>query len=360
MERTPYFLAALIALLFLSGCASKGADSGATEPEPNPATQSGSFTPSSSAKKYYDRVNTEGKRNEVLNLLRAGLVSFELQDFQAAEVAFSRAIATIESVYTQNQNDKKAQKRRKKLKFTAKENFVGDDYERVMAYYYRGLVYLAQARYRDAIGSFKGGLQQDAMAGKDNVTPDFAAMEWLSGWAARCLEHSGNFSYQSSRAFTSAAAMNSLLETPPESDNFLLLAETGSSPVKVASDEKRDAVSYEQGDSIALEYFIANNSAYKVVEAADIFYQARSRGGTLLTHIPGKKPADVRYWDNLPDRLFLGTATMPDVSYISTIEVSDDRANSIKVYRTDGICGFAWLRSHSAASIPAIHVNARN
>lgn len=380
----------------------------------------------SKLKGMYRSVLEEGDRNRVLNNLRIGIAELQLKNIPAAKRLFDEAIIEIEALYA---DDPAAKKARSRYSGEAIKNYKGEGYERVMAFYYMGLIYLIESDYENAAATFRSASLQDSMAEADEYTVDFASMDWLAGWATQCLEHEGNYGYDKQKEFDGAARIRSELEQPNDSDNFLLIAELGSSPVKIASGEHKENLTYKPGEKSSIEYFIVNDSAYKAIQAEDIYFQSSTRGGRLVDMINAGKAsfkdstasasetagnvasgtlmatnigmqthiasgnfdqasqfgtiglglslaasifsgvsgsmsknaiahADIRYWDNLSDKLYFGTATLKDVSYVTNIETSNPDVGRYTTYFSDGVCGLALVRSHSALDVPDSHVNA--
>ena len=65
--------------------------------------------------------------------------------------------------------------------------------------------------------------------------------------------------------------------------------------------------------------------------------------------------ADVRYWDNLPDRVFIATAKVDEVpetvNFSFRAEDASARDYEMQVHKGAN-CSFAWGRTHSALNIP--------
>lgn len=182
-------------------------------------------------KKHFLVTLTQGPRNQVLNDMRLGLASMELGDTALAEHLFDDALAGIETVYADNPEAAKA---RGLFTRELSKDFKGEPYERAMAYYYRGLLYMRAGDYDNARASFKGGFIQDSFAEEDQNRADFGLLQFLQGWASRCR---GN-TVTAEEDFKDFKAINDKLPLPADSDNTLVLVETGSAPVK-----------YSQGDS---------------------------------------------------------------------------------------------------------------
>ena len=175
-------LAALALTLALGGCATM--DSRFKEVDVQPAVLAlyleGKPEP---LKPHYATLMRQGQRNAVLNEMRIGLGAAELGARAAAAESFDHALGAIEAVYADTETAAKA---RSLWSAEAYKDFKGEPYERAMAYYYRGLLYLRDGDYENARASFKGGMLQDAFAEEEQNRSDFALLAFLEGWASRC------------------------------------------------------------------------------------------------------------------------------------------------------------------------------
>lgn len=169
----------------------------------------------------------EGERNRVLNLDRAGLAALEMGDDAVAAASLDQALERIEAIYA---NNPKAVKARSKFVKEATKDFKGEPYERAMAFYYRGVVYLRAGDYENARASFQQGQLQDAMAEDQQYKSDYASFEVLSGWASQCL---GDMS-RAEDFYAAAKALRSDVVVPGPQDKVLLLADMGLGPQKYA------------------------------------------------------------------------------------------------------------------------------
>lgn len=360
-------------------------------------------------RRLYAGVLTQGHRNLVLNHMRAGLAAMESGANDVAERSFDIALENIEAIYA---NNPQAEQARSKFVKENIKDFKGEPYERAMAYYYRGLLYLQEGDYENARASFQGGMLQDTMAEQETYRQDYALLAFLEGWASMCL---GDMS----TAREHLAEAREYEEHMPDltaDRSLLLVAETGNAPVKVAEGEHRERLRFARGRGFS-ETGVAFDYMGRIifgVPVEDIFWQASTRGGREVDAILAGKAlfkddadatgdalvgaglttaylgagyrndtamvaggamalvglfakavssattpqADIRYWDNLPDAVHLATAEAAAETESVRVSFFDAEGNELadleKIVPVvhAGPCSIAWARSRSALSVP--------
>lgn len=354
-------------------------------------------------KPLYKTLFTDGERNAVLNFQRLGLAAMDEGYWKDAEAAFDGALSRIERIYADN---KQAAAARSVFHNEANKDFKGEPYERAMAYYYRGLLYLRAGDYDNARASFKSGEYQDTVSETESYRSDFAVLNYLVGWSYHCQGSSGS----ADEAFAAAAAAQPGLARPGASDSLLVIAELGSGPVKVRDGTQAQKLVFDTGvdDGLTAAAFdLPNGKTVKTVEATNVHYQATTRGGRAIDGIlqgkanfkettgtignvamqtslmqmsngqnnsalgmagvgmmfslfsgAAKTQADIRGWDSLPNRLTVGTASgvaepaAAKVRYLAGTAVQGASAPAAMTGKS-GKCSIAWSRSTSSAGISA-------
>ncbi len=408
--------------------------------------------------RLYVPVLTQGQRNAVLNHMRIGLAAMDLGLRDTAERSLDTALDGIEAIYADNPEAAQARE------FFTKENikdFKGEPYERVMTYYYRGLLYLMKGDYENARASFKGGMFQDMQTETEGVDPDFALMAFLEGWASQCNGDVG----LAEEAFTEARRLGATMpgETDPELENLriaiaqstdqeqkaalsqamrdmktqkradalasgfsryeppasdhdlLVVAESGAAPAKVATGEYDEKLTFARSDTdgVASVRVLQGQSKVTLPPSEDIYLQATTRGDRPVDFILDNKAtfksttgtigdvalhagtaaaayagmsgdsdaaiaalailaigamakaaeaaatpdADVRSWDNLPDKVFVTTMKAEDSATVE-VQYTDDSGQAIPGFGgpveviDGGKCKLAWTRTRSALDIP--------
>ncbi|MBF6023225.1 hypothetical protein [Lysobacter niastensis] len=346
---------------------------------------------------FYKTLYLDGEHNAVLNFQRLGLAAMEAGAWAEAEWAFDEALARIEAVYGKTSIASDA---RSKWNAEGIKDFKGEPYERVMAYYYRGLLYLREGDYQNARASFMAGEFQDTLSEAEEFQGDFALMNYLSGWSSYCMGDT----VQAGDAFAVAKQVNSAVQMPGK-ENTLLIADLGRGPVKMARGTQHKllafAESMDAGRGEQAHAAIAGNAQQRPLsEYSDVYFQATTRGGRAFDAIldgkaslknnlvrtygvgealtqsgmPAlqlaglaiavvsggvggqvKSQADTRVWDTLPDHVSLGLAKVEPTAAISFSFDGNESAapGPTPVMRAHhGQCGIAWSRSRSALAVP--------
>lgn len=228
----------------------------------------------------YRSVLTGGPRNRVLNQMRAGLAAFEVGADKAAAASFDDALNYIEAIYADNPAAEKA-----RSTFTPErtKDFKGESYERAMAFFYRGLLFLGEGDYGNARAVFQGGQLQDAFAEDQRYQSDFALLDLLSGWASQC---EGN-TVLARDFYARAAQARPGIFIPNPNDRVIAIADIGLPPTKVGDGEYGEYLTYLPAERVAedIAVFVANGVGYQAISGEDLYWQASTRGGRQVDKI---------------------------------------------------------------------------
>lgn len=364
----------------------------------------------------YESVLTGGKRNRVLNQMRAGLAAFEAGADGIAAQSFDDALNRIEAFYADNPT---AEKARSTFVPERSKDFKGEAYERAMAFYYRGLLFLAEGDYGNARAVFQGGQLQDAFAEDQRYQSDFAILDVLSGWASQC---EGN-TVLAREFYQRATEARPGIYIPDPSDRMLGIADIGLPPLKIGDGEYGEYLTYLPPEYVPEKkaVFIVDGVGHDATFGEDIYWQASTRGGrqvdsilagkaqfkdvatgvgvasllitdvaldvalysyyeddsdaalgvaagaavigiaSLLMADAARPEADTRYWDNLPAHI--DYVSLPHGAVPTEVAFIDDRGSVLGSLtpriRVDpkGVCGLAYARSRHANDIPATPPN---
>ena len=108
--------------------------------------------------------------------MRIGTSALQMGYYDLAKMCFDQCLNYIEAVYADNEKAKQA---RSLWYEEGMKDFKGEPYERVMAYYYRGLLYIQDSDFENARACFKAGVIQDAFAEERQHQCDFALLLFL-------------------------------------------------------------------------------------------------------------------------------------------------------------------------------------
>lgn len=353
----------------------------------------------------YRTLFTGGERNAVLNFQRLGLAAMDRGYWSDAEQAFDAALQRIEAVYAKNQQ---AEAARSTFRMESNKDYKGEPYERAMAYYYRGLLYLRSGDYDNARASFRTAEYQDTVSEAEEFKSDFAVMNYLVGWTYHCQNQPG----MAQEAFGFAAQAQPGLTAPAPDNHLLMVAEYGQSPTKVragAQSEKMTFAAPPASAETAARFTFGDQASFDAVPASSVQYQATTRGGravdailngkaefkattnavgsaltnTSLMSMAGgdfsggavgmagvgmlfsllssaaKTQADIRMWDRLPDMISVATAQAAPGDDLSKARVdylggADTLATKAPLMATqNGACSIIWSRSQAEAAVPA-------
>jgi len=228
----------------------------------------------------YQTLFEEGARSQVLNLMVIGKTAFNHGDLDAAADAFDDAILKVESIYGPSESALRA---RSLWYEEGSKEFKGEPYERSLLYYYRGLIYLAKEDFENARASFLNSIMQDAFAEEEQHRSDFGSQLFLIGWASM---KSGS-PLLSQQAFDELKTIDPDFTPPPSSHDVLIIAESGSSPRKLADGVGHHQLIYKRGKKIIDKQvkFEVENATLMLGVNEDIYWQASSRGGRQIDRI---------------------------------------------------------------------------
>mgnify|MGYP000517578156 CR=1 FL=1 len=269
-------------------------------------------------------------------------------------------------------NDADAQKARGLFGSESSKVFIGEPYERVMAYYYRGLLYWRDGEPDNARACFRSAQLIDSDAESAAYKSDYVLLDYLDGLASAKLAADGRDAF----ARAQANAKNKTLPAYAPSANVLVFAEYGAGPRKYGGGEFGEELKFFTKDSPAQSATLSvNGQTVRLPAYDDLNFQATTRGGRVMDHILGGKAvfkrntdvvgdvaltgaviasnqrgrdadnvalalgavglisklasaattprADLRMWDNLPQRLSFAAFRLAPGEYPATLEFQD-------------------------------------
>jgi hypothetical protein len=311
-------------------------------------------------------------RDKVLWQYRTAAAAIRRGQFDIARRYLDDALLTLGGIYGK---DKSARQSRGYFREEARKTFIGEPYERVMAYYYRGLLYWMDGEPDNARACFRSAQLEDAGTEDEHYAADYAILDYLDGLATAKLGGDG------SEAFRRAEKVSRLSKLPPYNlqANVLILLEFGLGPTKYAGGEYGEQLRFRDNPSPPRTATI-NVNGQKLLAGAcdDLFFQATTRGGRMMDFVLGNKAvfksttsavgdvgilsgaallgtqrgrnsaadevglgllaagllskafsaattpeADIRAWDNLPRYLTFASVELPPGQHAAIIEFQD-------------------------------------
>ncbi len=306
-------------------------------------------------------------RDRVLWEYRLAAAAMRQGKFDLAKQNLDDALLTLGGIYGK---DKDAAKARSYFHAEAKKTFIGEPYERSMAYIYRGILYWMDGQPDNARACFRSAEFEDSDVENHQYAGDWVLPEYLDGLATTELGGDG------SDAFKRAQADAKGVKLPPydTKHNALFFIEFGPGPTKYATGRYKEELRFHNPVSpVASAELKVDALTIPIAPTDDVGFQAITRGGRVMDHILGNKAvfksatdtagnvaligglataaasenrtaqevglgialaglvskvvsaatvpeADTRSWDNLPHYLSFASVPLPVGQHVATIE----------------------------------------
>ena len=338
-----------------------------------------------------DRAPAVADKDRVLHDYVAAASALRRGQDAEAKARLDDAISRIGGIIT---NDAAAARARGLFSAESDKTFIGEPYERVMAYYYRGLLYWRDGEPDNARACFRSGQVIDSDPNQERYEADYVLLDYLEGLATVKLGGDGTDAL--ARARRHAGERLPLPDYAPGA-NVLIFAEYGYGPRKFAAGAYGEQLRFRTDDSPTRSARLILDNGRRVIPLPawdDLHFQATTRGGRVMDHILGNKAvfkattsaaadvalagsmiaaqearrrdrqgrsedsanatalglgvlgligkiaagatqtqADTRQWHNLPQRLGFAALTLPPGQYLGRIEFLD-RSGAVLATRT--------------------------
>jgi hypothetical protein len=223
-------------------------------------------------------------RDRVLWQYRVALTALRRGDYDEAKHQLDEAITRIGGIYTSDADAKKA---RSFFHSEAKKTFIGEPYERVMAYFYRGMLYWMDGEPDNARACFRSAQLQDGDAEKHEYAADYVLLDYLDGFATAKLNGDGSDEFN--RAVKNARGAS---QPPPynKKANVLVFMEFGRGPKKFATGAHSEQLRFSENQSAARTINLrVDSQQFPLIAYDDLQWQATTRGGREMDHILANK-----------------------------------------------------------------------
>lgn len=249
-----------------------------------------------------------GEPDEVVNLMRLGLAAMAGKDDLLAADCMDTCILRIEELYGPG---KDATKRRKRFFEAANDatkndykeevkHFRGEPYERMMVYYYRGLLYASSGDRENARACWSNGIMQDAIAEEEQNRCDFAPLEVLCAWES-VRTHSESLAENSEKRLKE---LGSEVLLPEPGQNVLVIVQAGNGPVKTRTGNHGQLLTFSCGQpssmpAAASVRLLVENRTFRLKNLGSLCWQASTRGGRAIDGILAHKAIWKGEWEGI-------------------------------------------------------------
>lgn len=188
--------------------------------------------------------------------------------------------------------------------------FIGEPYERAMAYFYRGILYWKDGEADNARACFRSAEFVDSEAEGAEHRGDYALFDYLDGYATAMLGGDGSDAHARAEASYKAP-----LPAYDPGANLLVFADWGQGPRKIAGGERGEELRFAPVESRARRALLtALGKNVSLPPWDDLYWQARTRGGRLMDHVLGNKAIFQENAENVGDAAMVGSAISADRS----------------------------------------------
>lgn len=249
------------------------------------------------------RMIAEGPpRDKVLWQYRTAAAAMRRGQFDPAKPLLDDALLTLSGVYGK---DAEARKARGLFNKESRKTFIGEPYERSMAYFYRGVLYWRDGELDNARACFRSAEFEDSDAENKEYKGDWVLPDYLDGLATTKLGDNGEDALKRAKA---AAKNISLPDYQPQA-NVLFIVEYGPGPQKYGGGEYDEQLRFRTRGSPVLSAQIKTGSInLPVAPCDDLNFQATTRGGRVMDYVLANKAVFKGTTDKIGDVAIIGGA----------------------------------------------------
>jgi len=226
----------------------------------------------------------EGRENQALYAMRAGLAAMYIGDFPLAARTLDMAIADVDSLMA---GAKEAQRASGKFVREQEKWFKGEAYERSALYFFRGLLYLTTNDFGNAAACFKRAQLYD-ITGDD--APGFAGDWYSCEWALALAAYKQGFPDEAQQAMERAAKFSTRqgdVPPPEPNQNVLVVVLTGGGPIKARAGKYGERLVYVEGPNPVTEVEVRQGERVlaRSAPAESLYVQATTRGTRQVDYL---------------------------------------------------------------------------
>lgn len=241
-------------------------------------------------------------KDKVMWQYRTAAAAMRRGRYDVAKQHLDDALVTVQGIYGPDPNARKA---RGYFHSEAKKTFIGEPYERSMAYIYRGILYWMDDQRDNARACFRSAEIEDGDTENQDFAGDWVMPDYLDGLVTAKLAGDG------SDAFKRAQASSKGTKLPPYNvnANVLFFFEFGPGPTKFATGEYAEQLRFSNPRSPVRSAELRVDKIQTRVDATDdVGFQALTRGGRVMDHILANKVVFKNATDVAGDVAIIGGA----------------------------------------------------
>jgi len=230
------------------------------------------------------RMIAEGPpRDKVLWQYRTAAAAMRRGRFDVARPLLDDALLTLQGIYGK---DAEARKSRGLFNKEARKTFIGEPYERSMAYFYRAILYWMDGEPDNARACFRSAEFEDSDAESNEYKGDWVLPDYLDGFITAQLGGDGSDALKRARA----NAKNINLPDYNTKANTIVFIEFGPGPLKYATGQYREELRINARSSPIIAARIQTGSInLPIAPTDDVNFQATTRGGRVMDHVLANK-----------------------------------------------------------------------
>ena len=247
-------------------------------------------------------------RDRVLWQYRLAAAALRQGKFDLAKQNLDDALLTLGGIYGKDADAKKA---RSYFHAEARKTFIGEPYERSMAYIYRGILYWMDGEPDNARACFRSAEFEDGDAEQHQYAGDWVLPEYLDGLATVKLGGDG------ADAFKRAQADSRGVRLPPYNlkANAIFFIEFSPGPTKFATGQYKEELRFSTTPPpVTSAELKVGSLRIPIAPTDDVDFQATTRGGRVMDHILGKKAVFKSATDTAGNVALIGGLTTAAVS----------------------------------------------
>jgi hypothetical protein len=243
-------------------------------------------------------------RDKMLWQYRTASAAMRRAQFDMAKPLLDDALLTLGGVFG---TDAEARKSRGLFSKESRKTFIGEPYERSMAYFYRGVLYWRDGELDNARACFRSAEFEDSDAESKEYKGDWVLPDYLDGLATTKLAGDGSDALKRAKA----SAKNINLPDYQAKANVLFIVEYGPGPQKYGTGQYSEQLRFRTRGSPVLSAQLKTGTInLPVAPCDDLNFQATTRGGRVMDHVLANKAVFKRTTDKLGDAAIISGAVI--------------------------------------------------